>query len=130
MSIGVAPEVLENGPAYIRDHCTRIVAVAAFTPGNSYATATAAGNVIASVDVTSGEFTFSDGPAGARVLNNPAKIDAAADAAGDPTHFLFLDVAASKILRWTNETTTGAVGLGGVVTIPNIPLVSRQPVVA
>lgn len=128
MAKGVHPSVLDNGPAYLAANCTSIVAVVAFAPGMSYAAATAAGNVVASAPIAPADFSFTDGAAGARVLNNAAKTDSAADAAGDPTHFLFLDDTTQRVLRWTDETTVGAVSAGGQVSLPNIPLIVRQPV--
>lgn len=125
------PNVLDNGPAYLRANCTRIVAVVAYAAGDSYTTVTGAGNVVASVDVSSADFSFTDGTSGARVLNNAATLtDASADAAGNPTHFVFLDVANSAVLRATEETSAGTISAGGNVTFPNLPLVSQQPVAA
>lgn len=124
------PDILKYGPARLAERCNLLVAVLAFAPGDTYAAATAPANVLASVPMTPADFTFTDGPNRSVLLNNALKVDAAADAAGDPDGFLFLDTVAQTVLRATPETTTGSVSTAGSVTFPNLPLVSNQPVVA
>lgn len=130
MSKELCPEAVDGGPAYIQANCSQLVAVIAFTPGDSYATVMNPANVVASVPMSSGDFSFTAGAAGSRVFNNAAKTDSAAEAAGDPTHFVFVNATASKILRVTDENTTGSATLGGAVSFPNLPLIGRQPVAA
>lgn len=127
MSRYAHPNVLDNGPAYIQANCNLMVAVIAYSPGDSYATLMNAGNVVASAAMTSGDFTFTDSGSD-RVLNNASKTDSSADATGNPTHFAFVDTVNSRILRVTEENTANAVSAGGAVTLPNIPYIVRQPV--
>lgn len=121
------PLVLDNGPAHIQANCNLLVAVIAFSLGDSYATLTNPANVVASAAMAPADFTFTDSGSD-RVLNNASKTDASADASGNPTHFAFLDTANSRILRVTEENTANAVAAGGSVTLPNIPYIVRQPV--
>lgn len=114
--------------AYIQANCNSVIAVIAYTPGDSYATVSNAANIVAQAAMTSGDFTFTDGAAGARLLNNAAKTDTSANNAGNPTHIVFLDTVNSRILRVSEEAGSLVVSAGGAVTIPNVPLVSNQPV--
>lgn len=113
--------------AYIQANCNSVIAVLAYTDGDSYATVTNAANIVAQSAMVSGDFTLANGVPGERLLNNAAKTDTSANNAGDPTHIVFLDTVNSRILRVTNEIGTLVVSLGGAVTIPNVPLVTKQP---
>lgn len=119
--------VLDNGPAFIAANCDRMVAVIAYALGDTYAAVTAPANIIAESPMVPADFTFTDSGSD-RVLNNAAKTDASANNTGNPTHFVFLDTVNGRILRVSEENTANAVSAGGSVTMPNIPLVSRQPV--
>lgn len=130
MSRYLNPLVQDNGPAYIQANCDAIAAVISYTAGDDYATVMTAGNIVAQAAMTSGDFTFTDGASGARLLNNAAKTDSSANNAGNPTHIVFVDTTNSRILRVTEETGALVVSAGGAVTIPNVPLVSAQPVAA
>lgn len=124
------PLVQDNGPAYIQANCNSVIAVLAYTAGDSYATVTNSANIVAQAACTSGDFTFADGSAGSRILNNAAKTDSSANNAGNPSHIVFLDTVNSRILRVTEETGSLVVSAGSAVTIPNVPLVTAQPVAA
>lgn len=126
MSKGVASPVLDNGLNHIRNNCTAVAAVVAFTPGDSYATATGGSNVVAQATTTSADFALSDGTSGARVLTSASKVDSDT-AAGNPTHILFLDVANTTVLAWTDETGSVVGTAGGALRIPSITLTSNQP---
>lgn len=124
------PLVQDNGPAYIQANCNAVAAVVSYTAGDSYATVMAAGNIVAQAAMVPGDFTFTDGPSGSRLLNNAAKTDSAANNTGNPTHIVFVDTANSRVLRVTEETSTDSVGAGTQVTIPNVPLTIPQPISA
>jgi hypothetical protein len=126
MSKGVAAAVLDNGLNHIRNHCSAVAAVVAYAPGDTYASATAAGNVVAQASTTSADFALSDGASGARVLTSASKVDSAT-AAGNPTHILFLDATTSTVLAWTDETGTVVGTAGGALRIPAITLTVQQP---
>lgn len=51
-------DVLDNGLNYIKNNCNKIVAVVAYTAGDSYATVMAAGNIVAEADMANGDFTL------------------------------------------------------------------------
>lgn len=111
MAKGFASAVLDNGLNHIKTNCDLIAAVVAFTPGDSYATATGAGNVVAQAAMVDADLTLADGASGARTLTSASKVDTNTGA-GNPTHILFLDSAGASVLAWTDETGT-VVGTAG-----------------
>lgn len=124
----ICPESMDGGPAYIQANCNLLAVVMAFTVGQSYDAVMGAGNVLATADMAPGDFSFANGGvANERVMNNASK-GATASGTGTPTHFVFVNTGASKILRVTEENTGAAVTTGNSVTFPNLPLTSRQPV--
>lgn len=121
------PLAQDNGPAYIQANCNVMAAVISYTAGDSYSTVMAPANIVAQASMVPGDFSFTDGAAGSRLLNNAAKTDSSADNGGNPTHIVFVDTLNGRILRVTEETGSLVASAGGAVTMPNIPLVSYQP---
>lgn len=120
-------DVLDNGPNYIKNNANKILAVLAYTVGDSYATVTNASNIVAEATLTSGDFT---GPAGStnRTLTFSAgKQDSSANNSGDPTHFVFVDTVNSKVLWVTPETSALSATAGSPVSFPSLTYTSNQP---
>lgn len=122
----LCPEALDNGPAYIQANCNQMAAVKAYAIGDTYATVMAPGNVIASSPMVPGDFSFSDGAGSSRVLNNATK-SVAASKSDDPTHIVFVNTTASKVLRVTQETSAVVTTSGQSAVLPNCPLTKTQP---
>lgn len=122
-------DVLDNGPAYIKAHCTKIALVSAYTFGDSYATVN--GNILAEVTVDSDDFTLSNGAANARKLVSAGGLSdstANATAAASATkHFAFLDVAGTKVLWVTPEASGQAITAGNPVSFPALEYHAFQP---
>lgn len=129
MAFYLAPEVLDNGLAYLQANCNQVVAVKAYAIGDSYATVMAGSNVTVSAAMTSADFALSNGASNARVLTNASKT-ATASGSGDPTHIVFVNTATSKILGVTQESSGVSVTAGVSYTIPSTPLEMRQPIAA
>lgn len=126
MAKGFASAVLDNGLNHIKTNCDLIAAVVAFTPGDSYATATGAGNVVAQAAMVDADLTLADGASGARTLASASKVDTNTGA-GNPTHILFLDSVGASVLAWTDETGTVVGTSGGALRIPAITITLAQP---
>lgn len=123
------PDVLDNGPAYIRANCNSMVLLSTYTFGANYATVT--GNVLASVSMAPSDFTLANGAADSRTLTTAAgKQDTAADAGGGgaPMHIAFLDTATSKVLWVTEETSDQTIAAGNPVLFPQLTIAVGQPV--
>lgn len=129
MALYLAPEVLDNGLAYLQANCNQVVAVKAYAVGDSYATVMDVSNVTVSAAMTSADFALSNGASNARVLTNASKT-ATASGSGDPTHIVFVNTTTSKILGVTQESSGVSVTAGVSYTIPSVPLEMRQPTAA
>ena len=122
------PDVLDNGPAYIRTNCDKIALIASYTFGDSYATVNAA--ILAEAAMTSTDFTFGTSGNNRTLTSAGDKQDTAANGSdGDGgNHFAFLDTVNSKVLWVTEETTGQAVTAGNPVTFPSLVYTAKQPV--
>ena len=124
-------DVLDNGPAYIKANSTKMLAILTYAAGDSYATVTTAGNIIAEVAMTPADYTLSGSPAAAldRVLTVASgKSDASANNTGDPTHIAHVDVTNAKVLWVHAESGAVTVSAGMPVTFPAPTYTSSQPV--
>lgn len=122
-------DVLDNGLNYIKNNCDKMVAVISYTAGDSYATVTTAGNIVAEVAMTTGDFTNGTGASSARTLTTASgKQDTSANNTGNPTHFVCVDTVNSKSLWATTENTAQTVTAGNPVTFPTLTYTSNQPI--
>ncbi len=126
MSRGIHPSVQDAALQHIRSNATRIAAVLAYAGGDTYATATGAGNIVAQAAITSADMTIADGASGARVLTTASKVDTNT-AAGNATHILWLDDTADAVLAWTDETGAVTGTAGGALRINAPALTINQP---
>lgn len=120
------PDVLDNGPTYIKTNCNKMVLTSAYTFGDSYATVIA--NLLAEVTMATGDFTFSTVGNDRALTTAAGKQDAAANAGGVASHLAFVDTVASKVLWVTEETSGQTIVLGNPVTFPSLVYTAKQPV--
>jgi hypothetical protein len=121
-------DVLDNGLNYIKNNCNKVVAVIAYTSGDSYATVMTAGNIVAEATLTSGDFVLSTSGNDRVLTFSAGKQDTAANNTGDPTHFAFVDTANSKVLWVTTESSGQTVTVGNITTFPSLTYTNKQPV--
>jgi hypothetical protein len=119
-------DVLDNGIAYIKANSNKVLAVLAYTAGDSYAAVAAAANVIAEVVLVPADFALS-GTAARSLTLATGKQDASANNSGDPTHIVFVDTVSAKVLWATPETGAIVVSAGQPVTFPASVYTSSQP---
>ena len=122
-------DFLDNGLNYVKTNCNKVVAIISYTFGDSYATVTTSGNIVAEATMSSSDFTL--GSSGNnRTLTTTGKQDASANNTGDPTHFAFVDTVASKVLWVTQESSGQTVTAGNPTNIPSLVYTCQQPVTA
>ncbi len=118
---GVLTDSLNN----IKNSAVRMLLLKAYAAGDSYATVT--GNAIASVVMTSSDFTIA--PSGSnQALSVAAKTGtASADSGSTPDlHIAFTDGSANVI--WvTDETSNVVVANGQIVNFPAVAYTANQP---
>ncbi len=125
------PHVLDNGPAYIKAHATRIVLLAAYTFADSYATVTGGDNILAEAAVDADDFTLANGEDGSRKLTSASGLnDTAANAtvaASATKHFAFLDDEEDHVLWVTPEESGQAITAGNPTLFPALEYHAFQP---
>lgn len=124
------PDVLDNGPAYIRTNCNALLLIGAYSAGDSYATVV--GNALATVARASGNFTFSNDGSNRRLTSAAVPSGTVADASGGGAgnHWAFVDTVNSKVLYVTPESTLQAVVEDNPLNIPALTYTARQPIAA
>jgi hypothetical protein len=122
------PDVLDNGPNFIKNNCDKLVLIDAYTFGDSYATVTGGSNILAEVNMTSTDFTNGTSGNNRTLTSASGKQDASANAngTGADNHFAFLDTVNSKVLWVTNETSAQAITSGNPITFPSLVYTSNQ----
>lgn len=119
-------DVLDQGPALIKSAATKMLLIASYAAGDSYATVLAA--KLAEVTLTSADFTLSSSGQ-TRVLTVAAGKTATLTAAatGTDSHFAFCD-GASRVLWVTDETSNPTAVLGATATFSALTYTANQPV--
>ena len=120
------PDVLDNGPAYIKANCNKVALISSYAFGDSYATVN--GRILAEATMASADFTLGSNGNDRTLTTAAGKQDAAADAGGPASHIAFLDTANSRVLWVTEETTGQTIVAGNPVTFPSLVYTSKQPV--
>lgn len=122
------PDVLDNGPAYIKANCTKMALISSYAFGDIYATVN--GRILADVAMSSTDFTLGNSGNDRALTTASGKQDAAANASGGgaTNHIAFLDVTNSKVLWVTEETTGQDITAGNPVTFPSLVYTAKQPV--
>ena len=120
------PDVLDNGPTYIKTNCNKVALLDAYTFGDSYATAIS--NLMAEATMASGDFTLGTSGNDRTLTTAAGKQDASANAGGAASHIAFIDTVNSKVLWVTEETSGQTIVLGNPVTFPSLVYTAKQPV--
>lgn len=124
-----SPEFLDGGYTAFKANVNLMVAIKAYSAGDSYATVF--GNIVASVAVVTGDFALSGADAAARVMTGPSgKSDSSADASSGASpnlHIAFLDTVNSKVYWVTDETSDQVVTSGNQVNFPQLTYTRNQP---
>jgi hypothetical protein len=120
-------DVLDGGLNVIKNSCTKMILLSAYTTNFTTATTT---NLVAEVAMTSTDFTIAGADGAARVLTVASgKSDSAANASalGTPDlHIAFVD--ASRVLWVTDETSNQPVTAGNPVNFPSsLTYTANQP---
>ncbi len=120
-------DVLDNGPAYIKNNCNKMALISAYTAGDSYATVNAA--ILADVAMTSTDFTLGSSGNNRTLTTASGKSDSSANASGGSAtnHIAFVDTVNSKVLWVTSETSGQAVTSGNQVNFPSLVYTANQP---
>lgn len=122
------PDVLDNGPAYIRTNCNKMALISSYTFGASYATVNAA--ILAEAAMTSTDFTLGSSGNDRTLTTASGKSDTSANASGGSAtnHIAFVDTVNSKVLWVTEETSGQAITAGNPVNFPSLVYTAKQPV--
>lgn len=127
MALYAHPDVLDNGPVYIKANATKMVLLSGYAFGQSYATVMA--NKLAEVTVANGDFALTNS-GNDRVLAGPSgkSGNATASSGASPDlHMAVVDATNSKVLYVTDETTNQVITSGNPVDFPQITYTSFQP---
>lgn len=118
-------DVLDNGPAHIRNNATRVLLVPTFTPGMSYADVVAA--TLLSATISAADFTLSD-ENGARklVFGGATAVASASMNQAGPSQVVFTD-SAGRILWVDDQTKSQLVTAGLTYALPRLTYVAAQP---
>lgn len=124
------PDVLDNGPAYIKANCNKVILITAYS--TVYATVNGA-NKIAEAALVTGDFALSGADGAARVLTATLTgksmgnaLQGLADGTG--MHLAFVDTATSKVLYVTDESSDQPITNGNPVQLNSNPTyTSSQP---
>jgi len=124
------PDVLDNGPAYIKANCNKVILITAYS--TVYATVNGA-NKIAEAALVTGDFAIAGADGAARVLTATLTgksmgnaLQGLADGTG--MHLAFVDTANSKVLYVTDESSDQPITNGNPVQLNSNPTYSsNQP---
>lgn len=120
------PDVLDQGPNFIKVNCNKMAVVSAYTFGATYATVN--GNILAEAAMTSTDFTLASSGNDRTLTTAAGKSDASANATGAANHIAFLDTVNSKVLWVTEETSGQTITSGNPVNFPQLVYTAKQPV--
>lgn len=130
MSRYAHPDVLDNGPAYIKANCNKVILLTAYT--SAFATANGA-NKIAEAALVTGDFALSGADGAARTLTATLTGKSAGNALqaladGTGMHLAFVDTVTSKVLLVTEESSDQPITSGNPVQLNSNPTyISNQP---
>lgn len=122
------PDVLDQGPNFIKSNCNKIAVISSYTFGASYATVNSA--ILAEAAMTSTDFTLGSSGNDRTLTTASGKSDASANATGGSAsnHIAFLDTVNSKVLWVTEETSGQVITAGNQVNFPSLVYTAKQPV--
>jgi hypothetical protein len=123
-------DVLDNGPAYIKTNCNKVILTNAYT--SVYATVNTTAKVAEAALVT-GDFALSGADGAARVLTATLTGKSMGNALltvvdGTNMHLAFVDTVASKVLYITEESSDQAIVSGNPIQLnSNATYTLNQP---
>lgn len=122
------PDVLDNGPAFIKANANQIALISGYAVGDSYATVN--GAKLAVVAAVPADYAFTNDSLDRRLVGPSGKSGTAVATSGasPDLHIAFLDTANSKVLWVTDETSNQAITSGNPVDFPQLSYYSKQPV--
>jgi hypothetical protein len=120
------PDVLDQGPNFIKVNCNKMAVIDAYTFGDSYATVN--GNILAEASMTSTDFTLASSGNDRTLTTAAGKSDTSANATGAASHIAFVDTVNSKVLWVTEETSGQTITAGNPVNFPSLVYTAKQPV--
>lgn len=124
-------DVLDNGPAYIKTNCNKVILLDAYT--SDYTTANTTAKVAEAALVT-GDFAIAGAAGAARTLTATLTGKAGGNALlgvnpGTNMHVAFVDTVALKVLYVVPETSDQVITVGNPVTFNSNPTYAiPQPV--
>lgn len=121
------PDVLDNGPAYIKSNCNKVLLISGYAFGDSYATVNAA--KLAEAALVNGDFAITNNVNDRRLASPTGKSGNATVSSGasPDLHIAFVDTVASKVLWVTDETSNQVITSGNPVDFPQVTYNSAQP---
>jgi hypothetical protein len=120
------PDVLDQGPNFIKTNCNKMAVIDAYTFGDTYATVN--GNILAEAAMTSTDFTLASSGNDRTLTSAAGKSDTSANATGAASHIAFVDTVNSKVLWVTEETSGQTITAGNPVNFPSLVYTAKQPV--
>lgn len=122
------PDVLDQGPNFIKVNCNKMAVISAYTFGATYATVNSA--ILAEAAMTSTDFTLASSGNDRTLTTAAGKSDASANATGGSAsnHIAFVDTVNSKVLWVTEETSGQTITSGNPVNFPSLVYTAKQPV--
>jgi len=120
------PDVLDQGPNFIKTNCNKMAVIDAYTFGDTYATVN--GNILAEAAMTSTDFTLASSGNDRTLTSAAGKSDTSANATGAASHIAFVDTVNSKVLWVTEETSGQTITTGNPVNFPSLVYTAKQPV--
>lgn len=120
------PDVLDNGPAYVKANATRMLLLSGYAAGDNYATVVAA--KLAEVTIAPSDMTLTNNGAGRRLVGPTGKqATVSASSASPDLHVAFTD-GVGKVLLVLDETSNQPITSGNPITFPVANYNLPQPV--
>lgn len=120
------PDVLDNGPAFIRNTATHALLLPGFTTTMTYAQAVT--SALLDVPVTASDFVLSNEGTGRKlVFGGGAGTASNTVAAGAPLQIALTD-GASRILWVDEEASHRGINAGQAYTLPSLTYLAPQPI--
>lgn len=122
------PDVLDQGPNFIKANCNKVALISSYAVADSYATVNS--RILAEATMASADFVLASSGNDRTLTTAAGKQDASANASGGSAsnHIAFVDTVNSKVLWVTPETTGQAITAGNPVSFPSLVYTAQQPV--
>lgn len=121
------PDTLDGGPLSLKNNTDRIILIAGYTKGESYAAVMA--RKLAEAAMVPADFALSTVGDGNRRVTSAAKAStASASVVGADLGFAWVDTQTQRVLYVTDESTDMPVTSGNGINVPALSYTSNQPV--